>query len=70
MEKVLDAILARPDTTLSVLLLLMVIGGLLYVIRHQSTANKEAMASISASLQQMASVITELRIDAASKGRR
>lgn len=69
MDKLLDAILARPDATLSVLLLMAVVGGLMWVIKHQSTAHKEAMASISASLQQMAAVITELRIDAA-KGKR
>ena len=69
MDQILDAIISRPDTSLSVLVLIAVIVGLLWLIKHIVTSHKEAMVPISASLQQMATVITELRIDAA-KGKR
>lgn len=71
MEKtILDAILSRPDVSLLNLALLAVIGGLMWVIRSQSAAQKEAMVSLSAAMSQMSQAITDLRIELAARAKR
>lgn len=71
MEKtILDAILSRPDVSLLNLALLAVIGGLLWVIKSQSAAQKEAMVSLSAAMSQMSQAITDLRVELATRAKR
>ena len=71
MEKsILDAILARPDVSLLNLALLAVIGGLLWVIKSQSAAQKEAMCALSAAMSQMSQAITDLRVELATRAKR
>ena len=67
MEKILDAILARPDVNIAVLVLLLVVFGLLWVIRQQAAS----LASVTAAMNKLTDASVDLRLEiAAWKGRR